>query len=267
MALYCIYIQLQFAAMHIPTPDNPNAVSLEQLLHREDIWRGHSQRFTARTAVPTGYEALNAGLLNRGWPLSTLIEVCQNGYQAECQLMFPALASLGTGLIMLLNPPTTPFAHALVQAGIDLDRLVIVDAATKVNFLRCFTELSRAGTCDAVLAWQPHDHLTYTELRKCLLAAADGAGLYVMFRPSANQQLNSPAPLRLFSQLTPQGLELTIYKQKGLLQKQQPRPIVLPVPEMWLGALPHHVLDQQETSADVERLPRLATVSPFRGKP
>lgn len=280
-------------AMMPTNPQAPESASLEQLLRRDDIWRGHSRRFTPRVAVATGYAALNAGLLNEGWPLGSLIEVCQRGFQGEWQLFMPAFLSkesgsneLGSGnsrsgnpdagppgLIVLLNPPAEPFSQALIQAGLDLDRLVIVEATEKAPFLACFTELARTAACDAVLAWQPKGNLTYTELRKCLLSASDGAGLYVLFRPSSAQQQSSPASLRLFSQAVPGGLEVTVFKQKGMLQRQQARPIVLSRPDEWRGSPPYSLLDQDpvldqkpHSGKDDDKALPLANVSNLRGK-
>ena len=92
------------------------------------MWLGHSQRFTGRTALATGHALLDERLLHQGWPLGTLIEVCQQGIQGEWLLFTPALLQV-TGLIVLLNPPAIPFAQAFIQAGFDLDRLLVVDAA------------------------------------------------------------------------------------------------------------------------------------------
>lgn len=230
------------------------------------MWMGHSNRFTARPAVSTGYNTLDDGLLSRGWPLASLVEVCQSSSQAEWQLFTPALLQL-PGLVVLLNPPTTPFCQALLQAGFDLDRLVVVKTANKSHFVACFVELARASL-GALLAWQSHDSLTYTELRKCQLAAAEGTGLSVMFREAATQQQNSPASLRLFAQIIPSGLELTVFKQRGHLQTQQPRPVVLALPKRWKPAPPYAALYQFTTPyQQPTRPPRLATVTPLRGKP
>jgi DNA polymerase III alpha subunit len=72
--------------MNNTPPELPTSMSLEQLLLRDDMWMGHSQRFTSRSAVDTGYEPLNTNLLNRGWPLGSLVEICQQGMQGEWQL-------------------------------------------------------------------------------------------------------------------------------------------------------------------------------------
>ena len=225
-------------------PDRSGALTLDQLLCREDIWRGKHNHFSSGQAVATGHGNLDALLLHRGWPRGTLIEICQQPFQGEWQLFLPSLLSLDSGLIVLLNPPTEPFSQALIQAGVDLDRLVVINAGEKSQFLRCFRELARTGNCAALLAWQPEAYFTYTELRKCLLAAADGKGLYTLFRPAPAQQQNSPASLRLFTQMIPSGLEITVFKQKGMLHRRQPKPLVLPMPANWRTVPSHGELDR-----------------------
>src|SRR5690606_6978000 len=247
------------------TPDIPPPTPLEQLLRREDLWRGDSQRFASRSVVDTGFDLLNGVLLGRGWPTGTLIEFCQEGWQAECQLLLPALRE-GSGLIVLLSPPAMPFAQAFLKAGIDLDRLVVVEASDASTFLKSFAELSRADACDAVLAWQPKETLTYTQWRKCLLAASEGCGLYVKLRPGAHQQLNSPASLRLHNLLVPYGLEVTIVKQKGQLNSV--RPVTIELPVEWQEATAYPRLDEGHSQRGAGRLAprRLATVTPIRGQ-
>lgn len=229
------------------------------------MWMGHSQGFTTRAAVGTGYEELNSGLLNRGWPLGSLVEVCQQGMQAEWQLFTPALLEM-PGLVALLNPPAIPFGQAFIQAGIDLERMIVVTAPEKSHFIAGFIELSRASV-GTVLAWQPAEAMTYTELRKCQLAAAEGAGLTVLFRPASVQQQSSPASLRLYARIAPTGLEITVFKQKGHLQTRQAMPIVLPLPERWKPVLPYHALNQQSASRKPDANPqRLSRIIPLRGK-
>ncbi|MCK9563405.1 MAG: hypothetical protein M0R02_11890, partial [Bacteroidales bacterium] len=83
----------------MPTiPPSPKSISLEEILRRDDTWRGRSHRFDARPALDTGHAALNSALLNEGWPLGSLTEVCQQGYQGEWQLFMPALLSGISGL-------------------------------------------------------------------------------------------------------------------------------------------------------------------------
>lgn len=242
------------------------AIHLEQLLLREDIWLGHSRRFRRGETVDTGYESLNSELAQEGWPRGALIEVCQRSLLAEWQLFAPALKQVD-GLIVLLNPPAIPFCQGLVQAGIDLDAVMIVDAGDKANFIACFTELVRAGV-GAVLAWQPNEAFTYTELRKCQLASTEDHSLCVVFRSASMQQQNSPAVLRIYAQLIPDGIEITIFKQKGQLLAKLPRPITVQLPERWKPLPTYRELDRVHSSdkPGIELL-TINNVLQLRGKP
>jgi protein ImuA len=241
-------------------PDNATAQSLEQLLCREDMWRGKAHPAVPRSTVDTGYAPLNERLVGGGWPSASLIEVCQQLHSyGEWQLLIPALLSRRRGLVILLNPPLHPFAQALLKAGIDLERLLIVEAEAKSDFLASFIELARSDACDAVLAWQPRQNLSYTELRKCALAVTEGQGIYLLFRPAEVRDQSSPAVLRLSLAWQAEQLSLSIFKQKGELFIDTV-PIHLPLPTAWKGLLPHQQLDQLG-----QPKPKIAKVTPIRG--
>lgn len=228
--------------------DTTSPKTLEQLLHRGDIWRGCDQLPLPRAVADTGFSTLNAALLNHGWPLSSLIEVCQqNLSHSEWLLLTPALRAAPGGYLVLLNPPATPFAQGLIQAGINLDHILIVQTRNKADFLASFSELARTESCDALLAWQPQQSLSYTELRKCLLATTEGRGLYVLFRPTSARQQSSPAVLRIGTEMRAHTLEVHIYKQKGVLQTVRLPTIQLPLPSSWQGLPAHRTLGQTST--------------------
>lgn len=243
-------------------PDNPplGSPNLQQLLCRQDIWRGKSQRLAVSPLTrDTGYSELNRTLLGNGWPSASLTEVCQQGFvQSEWLLLTPALRNT-QGLIVLLNPPCVPFAQALIKAGIDLERVLIVESANKADFLFSFLELVRTHACEVVLAWQPRQPLSYTELRKCQLAASDGQGLYVLFRPAAAAEQSSPAGLRLSLALQAQALQVRIFKQKGELARLG-RPVLLPLPHNWQAVAAHYQLDQSGKPAT-----NVVNIRPLRG--
>lgn len=222
--------------------------------------------FMAKPAVSTGYEALDQALLNGGWPNKSLVEICQNGFQGEWPLFCPVLKSL-EGLIILVNPPARPFCQAFLKADIDLERVLIVSTPDQSAFIATFVELARASV-SVVMAWEPKTGLTYTEVRKCFLASQEGGGLYFLFRPAAMQKQNSPASLRAFVQLIGEGLEITPFKQKGHLLTQQPRPVILPLPVSWRGALPYHALNEGQVykKSTERRKAQLANVIPLRGQ-
>lgn len=230
--------------MATETPPTPE-LNLEQLLNRSDIWRGGSYRPTPQIMLDTGFVELNGALLNGGWPRSTLIEISQKGLQQLEWLLFLPSLKVIEGYIVLLNPPGEPFCQAFIQAGIDLERIIVVRAANKADFLASFTELARTQACEALFAWQQHQYLNYTELRKCLLASNESSGLCILFRPENAQQQSSPASLRLHVQLAKTQFQLGIFKQKGVLQHSSAL-INLPLPQALNGFLAYSLLDQPE---------------------
>lgn len=249
--------------MNPPPADPSSSDNLAQLLRRQDVWRGHAQRLVPQLALATGFDALDSALLNRGWPLGSLIEVCQEGHnQGDWCLLSRALTAT-KGLIILLNPPELPFAQGLIQLGIDLERVLIVQTPQRADFLNSFVELSRSNACDAVLAWQPKQALTYTDLRKCLLASAEAKGLFVLFRPASAQQQSSPACLRLVLDMQAAELRVTIFKQKGMLQ-QRDQLIPLAVPDAWQAQLPHGVLGREQ-KPQTPKKPKLGAAAKASG--
>jgi hypothetical protein len=218
--------------------------SLETLLQQGDVWRGHSQRFVTKDTVDSTYPQLNKRLLNKGWPSSSLIELCQASPGCGDWLLFgPAVMRLLRENTLyhaaLLNPPALPFAEGLLQAGVPLNQLLIVRPKSKADFIACFTELARSSSCCSILAWQPKSFLTYTELRKCQLATNTGKGLYVLMRPAQAKQSSSPAGLRLYSEFEGQQLLAGIIKQRGQLQNQLHQAIAIELPQQWLEQQPH----------------------------
>lgn len=201
-----------------PTEHIQNPVSLDQLLGRGDIWVGRAKRAVTRSTVSSGDKSLD-NLLLGGWPLGSLLEICQQSMTgAEWILLSASLVAQGTRPIFLLNPPMIPFGPALVEMGIDLNRVYVVRSDNKTSFVNAFVELARASQCCALLAWQPKESLTYTELRKFLLACAEGDGLYSLFRPASAQKESSPATLRLMVSVHRFDIKLSIFKQRGMLE-------------------------------------------------
>lgn len=219
---------------------------LAQLLRREDIWQGKERNVVVQAGLDTGYPDLNNALNNKGWPLRQLVEICLNGaMQGEWLLLHHVLVNQIKGLVVLLNPPVMPFSQALIQAGFDLDRVLVVQAETKADFLSSFVEITRSVDCGALIGWQPTTPLSYTDLRKCLLAAQAGQGFYVICRSMSVRDQSSPAGLRLTMQLAENHFSISIFKQKGQLT-----PIIeaihLPVPGFWNGLVPHYQLDKSD---------------------
>ncbi|VUD68087.1 hypothetical protein TDB9533_03980 [Thalassocella blandensis] len=233
--------------MSLETPPESNTPDLEQLLRRQDIWRGHSHAFVKQHVISSGYEALDEGLQHKGWPLSCLIEVCQAFHACEWWLFHPGINQLlqrSQGYIALLNPPALPFVAGLQQLQIETQRLLIIQSKTAAEFVTSFSELSQCDACTVVLAWQPKQALNYTALRKLQLSTQDQHGLYVVFRHAQAKSQSSPASLRLLVSPKTQNIHLNIFKQKGKLQEVT---LELPVPPAWHSLPLHRFLDGSQS--------------------
>lgn len=217
------------------------SLDLEALLRRGDVWRGHSRRFVPCQTIDSGHPLLNTALVQQGWPQACLIEIGQCESVATWHLFAHSarlLAGLGddpawesgSGLIVLLNPPATPFAVALQQSGLPPERVLAVSPSDKADFVACFVELARSQACSMLLSWQPKQKLSYAELRKCQLATHEQAGLYVLFRHRHALAQSSPAALRIHVSPQRDALHLLIQKQKGNLRRAE---LCLELPDNW----------------------------------
>lgn len=219
---------------------NDKKPSLEQLLHRPDIWRGHSSGFVKQETVDTGFPELNNALQHKGWPTGRLIEVCQNFPASEWWLFHRSIKTLLEGKnfehMVLINPPILPFIGGLEQLGIPSQQIIIVQTQTPQEFVTSFTEINNSGVFPIVLAWQSKNTLHYNQLRKIQLSTSEQSGVYVLFSHSRAKENSSPASLRLNVIPYKNTINIHIFKQKGTIYTLD---INLPIPRYW-DSLPSH---------------------------
>ncbi len=196
---------------------------LSRLLEHPAIWRGRS---AARTkTLPTGFAALDEGLPGGGWPHAGLIEILPTCFGAgELSLLLPALAAMTrrpeARWCAWVAPPLQPFAPALAQHGVALERVLVVNTPKKVvkgKSLKgvgwAFEQTLRSGACDIALAWL-HSALP-RQIRRLHLAAERGDTLGVLFRPREAARDSSPAVLRVAVEPTAPGARVTLLKSRG----------------------------------------------------
>jgi len=189
-------------------------VSLEQLLNkRRDLWRGRATSPATPQGVPTGFAALDALLPWRGWPPGALSEILAGRPGGAFSLVLRALARLGSEArwLSLITPPFLPYAPALAASGLDLSRLVVVDAGEKAAWAA--EQGLRTGACSAVLAWG--GRWGGSALRRLQLAAETGGCIALLFRGEAAAREHSPAVLRLRVRPSMSGAEVKVLKQRG----------------------------------------------------
>jgi hypothetical protein len=199
--------------------------SLADILADARVWRlKDASAAPSRPAWSTGRSSLDARLPGGGWPTASLIEVLLDAPGlGEVQLFLPALAQCqrkrdggkdgDAPWLVWIAPPHEPFAPALAQQGIKLNRLIIVRPATATEALWAAEQALSSGVCAAVLLWLKGTDDRW--LRRLKLAAEAGGALGVLFRPERHRFESSPAALRLL--MTPGDTEphLELLKVQG----------------------------------------------------
>lgn len=194
---------------------------LRELLHHPRLWRGLSQ--ASLSDQRTGFAELDRALPGRGWPRHALIELisAQPGI-GELRLLLPSLREQTQCWI---DPPHIPYPPALLNAGIDLSRLLMIQPDTPEDSLWALNQVLRSGHYPQVLAWSANADMSM--LRRLQLAAEAGAARLFLFRPARACQQASPAALRLFLEPVREGLYLRILKSRG----GQPASMILKLPD------------------------------------
>ena len=100
--------------------------TLERLakLCQSGAWNRH-----ARPALPSGFAQLDANLPGGGWPTGAIAELMSDAIGiGELGLLIPALSNLARAgrYIAWIAPPYLPYAPALAQRGLPLDRVLLI---------------------------------------------------------------------------------------------------------------------------------------------
>jgi hypothetical protein len=132
----------------------------------------------------------------------------------ELSLVLPALARVthANRYLAWIAPPWLPCPAALAQAGIVLERLLLVRADTPSS-LWAAEQLLRCPHIGAVLAWPVV--LDDRQVRRLQLAAEAGGGCGMLYRPAAAASTPSPAALRLRLHAADAGIGIHIQKSRG----------------------------------------------------
>ena len=189
---------------------------LNTLLRSPLIWRGDAVASTVES-IPTGFAALDEALPGGGWPEGMLCELILEGTGiGELRLLAPALAQLTAAdeWVALISPPCLPYAPALTGLGIDLARLLIIEALADEGWWAA-EQVLRAGSCAAALFWP--SKVDERRLRRLQHAAQASRCWGTVFLDAEQALPVSPAPLRLKLAATEDcsWLKLQILKRRG----------------------------------------------------
>ncbi len=120
------------------------------------VWRGGELERVVHPTVPTGHVALDRELPGGGWPMGTLSEVLHAGVGiGEVGFLAGAIARAcdSNRLVAWINAPHLPYAPALAQSGIPLDRCLVVRPSSSEDALWSAEQALKSGACGAVLLW------------------------------------------------------------------------------------------------------------------
>ena len=217
-------------------PSNDTYRTVAQL-PRHDVWWASELAVSRATTCSTGHDVLDVELPNQGWPRSSLIELLlQQSGIGEMQLLKPALACLAkTQRIALVHPPYIPHTLACKAWGLDIKRLLWLDAKSSADALWSTEQILKSGGCGAVILWQ--SNVRNESLRRLNLAAQGTDTWFWFMRPLSCIADASPSPLRIALRPAVGGVSLHIVKRRG---PQRDTPLFLPLDSMPAGK---HVLD------------------------
>ena len=179
------------------------------------VWQGRHLRPDI-PALPSGYRMLDQQLPSRGWPQGALTELLLGKPgSGELSLLLPALAKLTQQAqwVMMVDPPWIPYPPALVEHGLDLERLLIIRTRSTKESLWACEQALRGYRGGALLSWT--DNPGFARLRRLHLAARSGHKLAFLFRPHTRAEQPSPAALRLHVQANPNGCQIRVLKCQG----------------------------------------------------
>ena len=207
--------------------------TVAQLVQLPGVWRGGELEHVAHPVAATGFSRLDAELPGGGWPMGTLSEVLHDGAGiGEVGFLAGALARAAgeERMVAWINPPFLPYAPALAQAGLALDRCLVVRPASREDALWAAEQALKSGACGAALLWleslKGHGD-EYAWMRRLQLAAQSGNAMAVLYRSGAAQRHSTPAHLRVVLSREKGALEVRIPKRRG---PPMDTPVLLPLP-------------------------------------
>ena len=195
-----------------------NRAALDTLLKTQPaVWRGR-ERYVTSASIPTGFAALDNALPAQGWGVGGVTELLveQHGI-GELSLLLPGLQHVAgqtaNAWAALINPPHIPYAPAFSNAGIALERLLIINSGDDTNTLWATEQVLRSGLFGAVVAWI---HKSGAQRQRRLqLAAETGGSWATVYRPLRAHREHSPVATRICLGMSQQQLTLDIIKVRA----------------------------------------------------
>lgn len=188
-------------------------------LDHSQVWSAKQLQQSPPKHQLSGHDELDQ-LLYGGWPEAGLVEL-NYSHQGigELRLLWPLLKqktkkhTIQSNLQVWVNPPAGVHSQALVQAGINLQQLVIVQCANPKEALWAAEQSLQSGCCEYVVLWQ--QHMRTSEAKRLQWAAKDNGALLFWLRESSTDRSGLPISARLELSPCPQGIHVEVTKLQG----------------------------------------------------
>jgi hypothetical protein len=180
------------------------------------LWLGSGLEPRFRTEA-SGWPELDRILPGGGWPAGALSELfCPVEGIGEFSLLLPLIVRLTSSgkRVVLVAPPHVPYAQALSERGVKLDKLVLLSPQSTRDSLWAAEQTLRCAAVGLVVAWP--QRAGDRELRRLALAAETSGAAAIVYRPAREARTFSPAALRML--VKPAGtasLELEVLKSRS----------------------------------------------------
>jgi hypothetical protein len=201
--------------LSIPLPTGSQRAQLLEQLARL-CRNGAGGPALSRPAAPSGFPELDASLPGGGWPVGAIAELMSDATGiGELSLLVPALSRLARAgrYIAWIAPPYLPYAPALAQRGLPLERVLLIRTRSPQQSLWAIEQALRCPAVGAVLGWPAY--IVDKNVRRLQLAAEAGGSLGILYRPPEAARESSPAALRLRLHAASDGLAVEIQKSRG----------------------------------------------------
>lgn len=215
------------------TGDECRSKDIDRLIRRNSLlWRGGSRGSVTVPSLDSGYQALNRLLPTGGWPVQSVIEIVVDEWgSGELQVLLPLMRQLSQQktYLALVSPPYLPYAPALHNAGIALNRLLIIDRQASARDRWWSAEkILRQGDCGLVMLWpeRPDTNQWSTYVRQLQVAAETGNSTAVIF--CRGRPVETPVSMRLKLGYCPEGLRVQVLKSRFSWKQGS---VVIPLPE------------------------------------
>jgi hypothetical protein len=175
------------------------------------VWRGLGK--ARPDSESTGIATLDQALLG-GWPVGALSQLVSAEAGLGFSLMLPLLARLTQAgrHVALVAPPYIPYAPALRDAGITLDRLLWLAPRERIDALWATEQMLRSGLYGAVALWSPA--LEAPIERRLQLAAETGRSIGILSHAGAHGA-HSICAVRLAVRPAAAGLVVEVLRCRG----------------------------------------------------